>query len=221
MGVFGRHSINDVVACVLRDESHRANIPEFYSMGIAGAESSWRPNALGDEAAGPTHAVGPRTYNTYRDPATGRYYCSLGLLQLNICGGQGTGYSPESLLDARTNARIGTSRIAAAVVSVARDGLTGEVAIAEVAIRSGHPGPVARSDSRVRRIVTITAEILFLADGRYATWPTFDPTVCAGIPAPPPPLDTWSEGPRPASEAQAEAAIERHLDRIGELIHLF
>lgn len=165
---FGQHVIDSVIACVIRDEARRAGVPEFIAMGIAGAESGWDPDALGDSGL------------------------SYGLFQLYTGDGQGSPYAdnPEVLFNPRLNARVAMGPIAAAYASCQESGLSGSNLIACTATGSGHPGPVSWTDSRVRRIVRIALELIFLPDGRWATWPPFDPGVCAGVTipdAPPPP----------------------------------
>lgn len=221
MGQFGQYAIDDFIACVIRDEARKANIPDWLPMGIAGAESGWDPNALGDEVSGPTVTVGGHTYNSYRDPASGRYYSSIGLFQLNVCGGQGSGYNPADLLNPRLNTQIAMAPIAAAYVWAANNGYAGIDLVRQVAIHSGHPGYVDPMDYRVQNIADVTMRLLFNADGTWAQFPPFNASVCAGLPPPPPPLDSWSEGPLPASRQDADNLIERHLDRVGELIYLF
>ena len=221
MGQYGQYAINDVIACIVRDEARKANIPDFIALGIAGAESSFNENPLGDEVPGPTVQVGSKTYNAYRDPASGRYFQSLGLFQLNICGGQGTGYNPTDLLNPRFNAQVGVPPIASGYVWAVNHGYAGTDLIRQVAIHSGHPGYVDPHDYRVDNIVNVTLKLIFNPDGSWATWPPFNASVCAGLPPPPPPLDSWSEGPAPTSRADADSAIEKHLDRVGQLIYLF
>jgi hypothetical protein len=221
MGQYGQTAIDDIVACIIRDESRKANIPDWVAMGIAGAESGWTPGALGDEVSGPTVVVGGKTYNSYRDPASGRYYSSIGLFQENICGGQGTGYSPTDLLNPRFNAQVGVPPIANAYVWAVQNGYQGTDLIRQVATHSGHPGRIDPMDPRVSHIVDVTLRLIFNPDGSWATWPPFNAAVCAGLPPPPPPIDSWSEGPAPTSRAEADAAIEAHLERVGKLIYLF
>jgi len=221
MGQFGQYNIDDYVACVIRDEARKANIPDWLPMGIAGAESSWDPNAKGDEVSGPTVVVGGTTYYAYQDPASGRYYSSLGLFQLNICGGQGSGYNPVDLFDPRRNAQIAMPPIAGGYVWAVNHGYTGTDLIRQVAIHSGHPGYVDPFDYRVQNIVDITLRLLFNADGTWAQFPPFNAAACSGLPPPPPPLDSWSEGPAPTNRDEADSAISRHADRIGQLVDLF
>lgn len=221
MGQYGQYAIDDIIACIVRDESRKANIPDWLPLGIAGAESGWDPNALGDEVSGPTVVVGGVTYQSYRDPATGRYYSSIGLFQENICGGQGTGYNPVDLLNPRNNTQIAVAAITNAYVWAVQQGYTGTDLIRQVATHSGHPGRVDPMDPRVQHIVDVTLGLIFMPDGSWAQWPPFNAAVCAGLPPPPPPLDSWSEGPVPTSRAEADAAIENHLTRVGQLIYLF
>jgi hypothetical protein len=56
-------------------------------LAIAGPESSWRADAIGDAG------------------------CSIGYLQFNMCGGLGTGIAKETLLHGPTNMRLGAEYI--------------------------------------------------------------------------------------------------------------
>jgi hypothetical protein len=221
MGQFGQYAIDDYVACVIRDEANKAGVPAWIPMGIAGAESGFDPNALGDQASGPTVTVGGVTYPTYHDPASGRYYQSLGLFQLNICGGQGSGYNPPDVLNVRNNTQIAMAHIAAAYNGAIGAGYSWSDLVRQVAIHSGHPGLVDPHDYRVDHIVDETLHLIFNADGSWAQWPPFDAGVCGGAPPPPPPLATWSEGTPPTDRPSAEAAIQAHADRIGQLVDGF
>lgn len=221
MGQYGQSAIDDVVACIIRDESRKVQVPDWLLMGIDGAESGWDPNALGDEVSGPTVVVGGVTYNSYRDPSSGRYYSSLGLAQLNICGGQGTGYNPTDLLNPRLNTQVAIQPVTNAYVWAVQNGYTGTDLIRQVATHSGHPGRVDPHDPRVDHIVDVTLRLIFMPDGSWAQWPPFNAAVCAGVPPPPPPLDTWSEGSPPTNCDEADSAISRHADRIGQLVDLF
>ncbi len=62
-------------------------------LAIAGPESTWRPDAIGDDG------------------------CSIGLVQLNTCGGVGTGYSIAQLMDPITNFSIGAQQIRAGLAA--------------------------------------------------------------------------------------------------------
>lgn len=170
---FGMHMIDDVVACCIRSEARRVSCPEYLAMGIAGAESGWDPNAVGDNGQ------------------------SYGLFQLNIAGGQGTDYTgePQLLLNPRLNARIAMQAIVKAAWMCGNQGKEGTDYVACVAVNSGHPGHISTSDPRVQKIVRITCECIFNSDGSWAHWPDFHESVCAAIvipatPAPPTPTPT-------------------------------
>lgn len=92
-------------------------VPAYIWYSIAIAESGGRPNAVGDGG------------------------CSVGLFQLNRCGGQGAGYTPQQLADPLFNARVAAPAIANAWNYV-RSSFTGtqQQQAVEVARRSGHPG---------------------------------------------------------------------------------
>jgi hypothetical protein len=200
MGQYGQFAIDDIIACIIRDEARKANIPDWIPMGIAGAESGWDPA-----------------------PPPGDNGRSWGLFQLYIDGGQGSDYvnNPQALNDPRLNTQIAMPYIAAGYVWAVNHGYTGTDLIRQVAVHSGHPGAIDPHDPRVDRIVDITMRLIMMPDGSWATWPPFNASVCAGVPPPPPPLDSWSEGPAPTSRAEADAAIEGHLTRIGQLIYQF
>lgn len=67
----------------------RAGAGELWQvvLAIAGPESSWRADAIGDNG------------------------CSIGYLQMNTCGGLGTGIPRETLLHGPTNMRLGAEYI--------------------------------------------------------------------------------------------------------------
>ncbi len=191
----GQLDVPDYVACVIRTEAQRQGCPEYLAVGIAGAESGWDPNAVGDN---------------------GR---SIGLFQLYLDGGQGSDYrdNPDALKDPKLNARIAIRPITVAAYAATIAGYAGERFIREVARRSGHPGFVALDDSRLTSIVGYCVQLITDASGRIVPWPQLDLRQCADVPSPPPPLDGWSEGPVPISTDQKIDAIERHAQRINEL----
>lgn len=221
MARFGQVEVNDVIACIVRDETHKIGGFDWLSMGIALAESGLHSSAAGDPAPGPTVTVGGRTYQAHQDPRNGRYYCSWGLFQLNVCGGQGVGRSREELQDPRINCQIGIRPIAVATWQATVRGYTGDRFIREVARSSGHPGFVPLDDSRLTHIVNSVQRLITNASGAIVAWPQFDGRVCSGGPAPPPPLGSWTEGPAPTTAQQADDAIHRHLERMGELVDRF
>jgi hypothetical protein len=111
--------------------------------------------------------------------------------------------------------------IASAYVWAVQNGYSGTDLIRQVAVHSGHPGLVDPHDARVDHIVNVTLRLIFNTDGSWATWPPFNASACSGLPPPPPPLDTWSEGSPPTNRDEADSAISRHADRIGQLVDLF
>jgi hypothetical protein len=213
----GQVDVPDFIACTVRDVVRQVGGSEWIAMGIVSAESGFRAGALGDRAAGPDVVVGGITYHPYFDVATGNYYCSLGLLQLNLCGGQGAGYPVTTLLDARGNMLIGQRPIAIAEYAATLAGWTGERYIREVARRSGHPGFVALDDSRLTAIYNATVRLITDSRGNIVAWPPHDPRICAGTAPPPPPLGTWCEPFAATDSARADALIERHHERIAQL----
>lgn len=199
MGRFGQIDVDDTIACIIRDEARKANIPEFLPMGIAGAESGFDPDAEGD---------------------AGR---SIGLFQLYLDGGQGSDYvnNPGALKNPRLNAQIAMPYIVNAYFWASQQGYTGEDLIRQVAVHSGHPGRVDPHDYRVDNIVRWTKELITDGAGHIVDWPPFNAAACAGLPPPPPPIDSWSEGPAPQNRDEADAAISAHAERIGQLVDSF
>ncbi|MBF6601296.1 MAG: hypothetical protein IVW36_12385 [Dehalococcoidia bacterium] len=63
--------------------------------------------------------------------------------------------------------------------------------------------------------------LIFNADGSPAVWPPNDPSRCSGVPAPPPPLGTWSEPFTPTTRDQGQQVIEAHFQRISSLFAEF
>jgi hypothetical protein len=199
VGRFGQVDVDDIIACIIRDEARKANIPEFVPMGIAAAESGFDPNAEGDN---------------------GR---SIGLFQLYLDGGQGSDYvnNPEALKNPRLNAQVAMPPIVNGYWWAVQQGYTGEDLIRQVAIHSGHPGRVDPHDYRVDSIYNWTVQLITNGAGAIVAWPPFNSAVCAGLPPPPPPIDTWSEGSQPTNRDEADAAISRHAERIGQLVDNF
>lgn len=112
---------------------------------------------------------------------------SYGLLQLNRDGGQGTGYPVETLLDPESNLRIGLPYIARALaqsVDVYGDPHT---LVFAVSVKSGHPGPVAPEDPRIKTI--------------YRNYKAFMAAVPEPFPEPPPPAVLPPAGSMPSNTA--------------------
>lgn len=100
----------------------KAGVPPWIWYPIAIAESGGRPNVLGDNGQ------------------------SVGLFQLNMNGGQGTGYSPAQLADPLFNAQVASAAIASAWNQVKSDGKDAATQLVEVMQLSGHPGNVGASN---------------------------------------------------------------------------
>jgi hypothetical protein len=168
MARLGQYDIDDVIACIIRDETRRIGGAEWMHMAIAGAESGWDPLALGDN---------------------GR---SFGLFQLYIDGGQGSPWRdhPEVLFNPRFNTQIALPPIAQAEWIATARGYQGERWIRWVCVNSGHPGPVDLYDYRVTNIFNTAMKLIFKADGSWAPWPTLRPEVCAHVK----PDDPWGPG---------------------------
>lgn len=195
----GQVNVDDFIACCVRAEARNRGVDEWLAMGIVSAESNFDPRALGDGGL------------------------SFGLLQLYTAGGQGSDYAGrgELLFEPKLNLRIGMDAIATATIYARSQGWQGERFIREVARRSGHPGFVDIADARLTRIFKATVALITNFGGRIVAWPPFNPAVCAGAPAPPPPLGAWSEGPAPTTADAAFSTIERHAQRIDELAGQF
>ena len=195
----GRVDVPDYIACVIRAAAIFASTDEHVAMAIAMAESNFDTNAVGDAG------------------------CSIGLFQLNTCGGQGSDYAsnPDALKDPKLNSNIAIRAIAVAVLSYRDAGLPAGTYVREVARHSGHPGFVPLNDARLARIEECFFLLVINSAGQLAAWPPWDGRICAGPPAPPPPLGSWSEGPAPSSAAEADGYIHKHLERIGELTDRF
>ena len=192
----GQVDVPDYIACLVRESTRRIGGFEWVVMGIVSAESAFDANAVGDAG------------------------CSIGLLQLNTCGGQGNDYrdNRDALKDPQLNLNIGIVPIAVATLQATQRGYTGERFIREIARSSGHPGWVPLDDARLTNIYNKTMRLITNAAGALVAWPTHDARACSGAIPPPAPLGSWSEGPAPVTQAQLDAAIHRHLERMGELV---
>lgn len=155
----------DELDAIIRRESHSAGVPIAWSYAIIGAESGFNPNAGNESDIESSH----------------------GLLQLNRSGGQGTGYTVQTLRDPTTNLRIGLPYIARALTDAAA--VTGNLhdVVWYVSVRSGHPGPVTKDDPRV-------LAILRNYEGFMAAFPESSP-------APPPPAAVPPVGALPSDQA--------------------
>lgn len=195
----GQADVPDYIACVVRQAVAEIGGFDWTTMGIVSAESNFDPRALGDGGL------------------------SFGLLQLYTAGGQGSDYAGhgEDLFDPKLNLAVGQPYIARAVLYATQQGWQGERFIREVARRSGHPGFVPLDDYRLTNIYQHTVRLITRSDGSLAAWPPHNPAICSGVPAPPPPLGSWAEGPAPATAQQADDYIRKHLERIGELVDRF
>lgn len=195
----GRLAVPDDIACIIRSEADRQGCPQYIALGIARAESAFDPNAVGDNG------------------------CSIGLFQLNTCGGQGSDYAtnPNALKDPKLNAQIAIRPITIAAFGSSQQGLQGEAWIRNVAIYSGHPGRVSPQDPRVTAIFTYCMQLIFNANGTPAVWPPNDPARCSGVIPPPPPLGVWAEPFVPQSRDDAERLALSHFDRVDQLWRAF
>lgn len=140
---------NDLDA-LIRREANDAGVPLDLAYTFIAVESSFDPN-------------------TYVNNALEE---SVGLLELNRRGGQGTGYTVAQLKDPTTNLRIGLPHIRAAFESAWTPGVAPSRFIYLVATRSGHPGPVEESDYRIKNI--------------RVAWALFYPAVGASLQGPGP-----------------------------------
>lgn len=197
--LLGQVEVNDYIACAIRAAAIFASTDEHVAMAIAMAESGFDPNIEGDAG------------------------CSIGLFQLNTCGGQGSDYAnnKDALKDPKLNANIAIRAIAVAVLQFRDAGLPVDVYVREVARHSGHPGYVDLNDQRLLNIRDDFFRLVINSAGQLAPWPPFDGRLCADAPAPPPPLGSWSEGVNPTTKDQATAAIEAHFQRVSDLFARF
>lgn len=195
----GRVDVPDHIACLVRQAVIEIGGFDWVVMGIVSAESGFDPNAVGDAG------------------------CSIGLLQLNTCGGQGNDYrnNKDALKDPKLNLQVGVPPIAVATLQATQRGYTGERFIKEIARSSGHPGFVPLDDPRLEHIYDDTVRLITDNRGNLVKWPVHDPRRCSGAIAPPPPIGSWTEGPTPRTVAEADAAIVRHANRVGELMEAF
>lgn len=120
---------------LIRAEANAAGVPLDLAYTFIGAESSFNPD-------------------TYVNTALEE---SVGLLELNRRGGQGTGYTVAQLKDPATNLRIGLPYIRRAFEAVWRPGIPPREFIWQLSVQSGHPGPVAETDYRMDNIRRIWA----------------------------------------------------------------
>lgn len=123
----------DELDTIVREEAAASGVPLSLAYTLIAAESGFNPASV--------NLVPPDE--------------SYGLLQLNRAGGQGAGIPPATLLDPRSNLRIGLPFVARAFAAAAAAGLAGYDFIYAVATQSGHPGIVPRGDSRIWRIATL------------------------------------------------------------------
>lgn len=118
---------------IIREEAERHGVPLDVAYALIAAESSFNPDMV------------------VAEPIGGYSY---GLLSL-YDRGQGAGYPVSVLLDPRRNLQIGLPYIADAVAQTWRPDIDPYDYIWLVATRSGHPGPVERTDYRILRIAQI------------------------------------------------------------------
>jgi hypothetical protein len=124
---------SDQLDAVIVEEAQRAGTPLDLAYTFIAAESGFDPTA---------HAL-----TDLED--------SVGLLQLNRKGGQGTGYSVQELMDPRRNLQIGLPYITGAFRATWSPTIDPFEFIYLVSVRSGHPGPVERNDYRIMKIARI------------------------------------------------------------------
>jgi hypothetical protein len=149
---------------------------------IVQAESGGAPDAIGDGGA------------------------SIGYLQLNTRGGQGTGYSPSVLFGPATQAAIGGPPIAQAYRAGVDAGYSGMALLNYVAIHSGHP--VSDGDASIPGVADYLAVLDRIAG--YGPASAAAPTAEAGAPAAAPvpaPVPAVTETERAAAAAWAESFL--------------
>ena len=195
----GQVQVDDFIACCIRTAVQQIGGFEWVTMAIVDAESGFDPNAVGDAG------------------------CSIGLLQLNTCGGQGSDYANnrDALKDPKLNLQIGQPFIARATLVATQEGLTGDDFMREVCRLSGHPGGIPRNDPRLDPYVVAMHRVITNAAGQLVAWPPNNPALCAGGVAAPPPLGSWAEPLNPQNKDQAQQVIEAHLARVDQLFMQF
>lgn len=180
----------DEIDQAIRTVAGEAGLPIDIAYAIVAVESGFDSQACGDGVIPDSiveHESGVRAgivrsssspvgyyvaWECARSP--GRFGFSHGLLQLHTGGGQGTGLTRPQLLDPYYNLRTGLPTVAAAFRAVWTPAIDPYELIYQVATRSGHPGRVAREDSRITRL--------------YSIWQCmFNALQLGPPPAPPPP----------------------------------
>jgi len=179
----GQYNVSTEIADIIRRTANEFNVPQWFAMGVAGAESDWKRNACGDLHDSPTVSVPPRTYQAPYCAIKGAYACSWGLYQLNVCGGQGVGYTVEQLIDPQKNCDIAMPRLADGVRAADAAAASGRHWVYIACINSGHPGYVPENDSRIDVYWNVCLKLIFNPDGTFAQWP---PISGEGIPPTPP-----------------------------------
>jgi len=167
----GQYNVPTDIADKIRITANEFNVPQWFAMGIAGAESDWKADACGDTHNYPAVTVGGNTYQAPYCAYRNIYACSWGLLQLNLCGGQGVGYTREQLVDPQINLSIGMPRLADGVRAADNAGASGRHWVYIACINSGHPGWVPETDGRIDTYWEVALKLIFNADGTWAQWP--------------------------------------------------
>lgn len=189
MGKYGQFTINDDIATIIRKEARRLNVPEWFAMAIAGAESDWNPSACGDTHPNKDVVVGAQTYKAMFCAYKNTWACSWGLFQLNICGGQGYSADWGRLISAQYNTEIAMPHLQYGASVATENGAEGKAWVWQASINSGHPGFVPIDDYRINAIWGIALKLIFNADGSWAVWPTLE----GEIPTPEYPTQEWTE----------------------------
>lgn len=199
------------VDLIIRTEARNAGAPLDVVYALIAVESGFNPNA--------------RNYNPPIED-------SVGLLQLNRLGGQGTGYTVEQLVDPTFNLRVGLPPIASAHAQANARGFAGYEYIWQVAASSGHPGLVPSNDPRIRRIFQVWACFLsgvgeFGPTGVPTATPTPGPgqqlpqaiaaLFAPGMPVPPASVLSAHAGsnPMPILMAIARGTAKRFIGSLG------
>lgn len=135
MPIIDGYNVDQQVMKLIDEVSLYNEVAPFWVLGIVLAESGGDPTA--------------HNFTGSED--------SVGLLQLNRMGGQGTGYSVETLLDPRRNLEIGVPRIANAVLGYRPGDPPSDEEMHLIFTNSGHPGRgVPIGDARIQRLIRLT-----------------------------------------------------------------
>lgn len=136
----------------IRDRAAAYGLPLDLGFSFVWGESGYFSFISGDTYGGTGAVVyGPDGHRGMQTPNgiawesyyhPGRFDCSHGLLQLNACGGQGTGMSWSQLTNPWINLDVGFQPIATAFRNTWTANIPQQTFLREIMRHSGHPGNV-------------------------------------------------------------------------------